>query len=98
LRQGDDQAAAAAASALGAAGTPEIVQALRDIVIKEGEPARARAVRALGLIPSAPARACLRELQGSADTPAALRSLIVEALREQERRGWVDGAPAPGAF
>lgn len=98
LRQGDDKAAAAAAAALGEAGTPEIAQALKEIVVKEGEPARARAVRALGMMPTAPARAFLRELQGSADTPAPLRSLIVEALREQERRGWRDEATAGGGL
>lgn len=88
LRAGETAEAAAASEKLGEIGSNYVIQGLRNMVENEPEPGRTRALRTLGKIPVQIAREHLEKWAGASGTPRELRSVIVEALREQERRGW----------
>lgn len=97
LRQGEPPEAEAAAEKLSRISGGYVVRELCALAEREAAPLRARAIRALGKIPQLEARDFLLRLREAPSTPAELRSLLVEALREQERRGWRDAEPAGAA-
>lgn len=75
---------AAAMEYLGTTGSNYIVRELQYSIEKPEVPERA--LRTLGKIPTPAVREYLQKLKTAATTSPQLRSIIIEALREQERK------------
>ncbi len=86
IRNGNEEEYFKALDILANMGGSYALNTLREYIDQDDEPIRSRALRAIGALPGNDPVIYLKKLQTSKNTPNYLKSVIIEALLEHERR------------